>query len=101
MAMTPEERKLLKELDEKVTRLLRVLDVDFIESAKRRVVAPYVKDLGLDAVVSKTGAGSTSGTLRSVSESGSGSYSVANAYAGTITVRDAAGTSYKLGYYTP
>ena len=99
--MTPEERKLLKELDEKVTRLLRVLDVDFIENAKRRVVAPYVKDLGLDAVVSKTGAGGTGGTLKSVSEAGASTYNVANAYAGTITVRDENGTSYKLGYYTP
>jgi hypothetical protein len=99
--MTPEERKLLKELDEKVTRLLRVLDVDFIENAKRRVVAPYVKDLGLDAVVSKTGAGTTSGVLTGVSENGTGSYDVAKAYNGTITVKDVSGTSYKLGYYTP
>lgn len=99
--MTPDQEKLLNELNEKVNKILRVLDVDYIENSKRRIVAPYVKDLGLDAVVSKTGAGTTSGVLKSVSESGSGSYSVANAYAGTITVRDVAGNSYKLGYYTP
>jgi hypothetical protein len=99
--MTPEEKKLLKELDAKVTRLLRVLDVDYIENAKRRIVAPYVKDLGLDTAVSKTGDGGTSDVLTGVSESGASSYNVAKAYNGTLTVQDVSGTSYKLGYYTP
>jgi hypothetical protein len=98
--MSPEQAR-IQELENKVKKLIEVLDVPFIENVKRRCVTPTITDLGLGDAVSKTGAGNTSGVLKSVSEAGSGSYSVADAYDGTITVRDTDGTSYKLGYYTP
>ena len=98
--MSPDQLK-IQELERKVTALIEVLDSPFIENVKRRAVTPVITDLGLDAVVSKTGDADTSGVLRSVNEGGVGTYDVAQAYDGTITVRDAEGASYKLGYYTP
>jgi len=100
MAMTPEEKKEFEELKRIVRNLQGVTDIPFIESAKRNIVNTRLADLGLDEVVSKTGTGNTSGVLTGVSESGTSSYNVARAYNGTITVRDAQGNLYKLGYYS-
>ena len=72
-----------------------------IQELERQAVDPVITDLGLGAVVSKTGAGDTTDVLKAVNEAGSTSYNVAEEYAGTITVKDTSGTSYKLGYYAP
>lgn len=50
--------------------------------------------------ITKDSTSDTTGTLKAVSESGVSSYSVANAYAGTLIVSDLDGNDYKLGYYT-
>jgi hypothetical protein len=101
MAMTPEEKREFEELKRKVDALQRVEDVAFIENGKRRITRPVIIDLGITEVISKETTGTTSGTVRSVNEAGASSYSVADVYDGTITIRDISGATYKLGYYTP
>ena len=98
--MTPDQLKRFEEMEKTLKRIQEVLDVPFIESAKFRIVRPVLKDVGVDAVVSKTGTGTTSGITASVDEAGSGSYTVAKVYNGSITISDVNGNLYKLGYYT-
>jgi len=83
------------ELEEQVRLLTRVENVPFIENAKRRIAIPV-----LGESISKNTTGSTSGLTESVDEAGVSSYSVAAAYSGSITIADAQGNRYKLGYYT-
>ena len=94
--MTPQERQELEMLRREVDNLKRVLDVPFIEEAKRRIVTP---ELQRKKLVTKESSGSTSGILKSVNEGGSSSFSVADAFDGSLTVTDQEGNTYKLGYY--
>lgn len=97
--MSPEDRQRLDTLEQKVNRLLEVLDVPFIESAKRRIVKPYVDSLNLDDAMTLISAGTTAGILQSVNEAGSETYSVAEEFDGSLIITTPAGQSYKLGYY--
>lgn len=94
MSMSPQEKREFEELKRIVRNLQSVTDVPFIAEAKRRIAVPV-----LGEAIIKESTGTTAGTLRSVSESGADSYSVADAYDGTITIEDALGNTYKLGYY--
>ena len=94
--MTPQERQELEMLRREVDNLKRVLDVPFIEEAKRRIVLPEIKRTKL---VAKNTTGTASGMTKSVNEGGSSSYSVADAFDGSLTVTDQEGNTYKLGYY--
>lgn len=93
--MSPEEKNRFETLEKLVQSLLRVENVSFIENGKRRIAAPVLGD-----GVQKFSTGSTAGVLKAVSESGASSYNVAQAFNGTITIEDATGNRYKLGYYT-
>lgn len=97
MAMTPEEKREFEEMKRMVRALSGVTDVPFIENAKRRIAEPAITSA---RVVSKNTTGTTAGVLKSVSEGGASTYSVADQYDGTITIADAEGNLYKLGYYT-
>lgn len=99
MAMTPEEKREFEELKRIVRNLQGVTDVPFIENGKRRIAIPAFESLGITEIITKNATGNTSGVLQGVNESGTSSYSVAGEYIGTITVRDANGNLYKLGYY--
>ena len=99
MAMSEQERREFEELKRIVSTLVRVENVPFIETAKRRIAVPALNDLGLSEVISKNTTGNTSGVTQTVNESGSSSYNVADEYIGTITVSDTDGNLYKLGYY--
>lgn len=99
--MSPQDRQEFERMKKELAAIKSVMDIPFIEEAKRRVVVPEFSRLGLTEIVSKTGTGNTSGVLQAVNEGGSGTYDVPAEYDGTITVRDVDGTSYKLGYYTP
>ena len=99
--MSPEQLQEFNKMKATLEALKGVLDVPFIENAKRRIATPAIIDVGLGEVIVKNSVGGTSGVLRSVDEAGSGTYDVAYPYDGTIIVSDTDGNTYKLGYYTP
>lgn len=94
--MTPEQLEQFNKMQADIKKLMDVLDVTFIENAKRRIATPAILDF---SPLKKESAGGTTGTLKVVSEAGSSSYSVADAYDGVLTVKDPAGNTYKIGYY--
>lgn len=95
--MSPQERLEFQKMQQDIKKIMDVLDVTFIENAKRRVVTPALISF---APLKKESTGGTSGVLRSVNEGGESTYNVADAFDGTITIQDPDGNSYKLGYYT-
>ena len=96
--MSPDQE--FNQMKQDITTIKQVMDVPFIENIKRRAVNPRLVELGLTKAIIKVSEGNTSGVLQSVNEGGSGSYSVAAEFDGTLTVQDADGNTYKLGYYT-
>jgi hypothetical protein len=102
MAMTPEERREIEELKTLVQSLLRVENVPFIESAKRRIAVATIEKYNLEEAVSKFAVGNTSGIVETVTDTNgalSTDYIVAKDYNGSITIEDQEGNLYKLGYY--
>lgn len=94
MAMTPQEQERFERLETLVDSLLKVENVPFIENGQRRIARPI-----LGESIQKESTGGTSGVLQSVDEAGIGTYSVAKAFTGTITIEDADGNTFKLGHY--
>jgi hypothetical protein len=94
MSMSPQEKREFDEMKTKLDALSRVLDVDFIENAKRRIALPVLGDS-----IQKDTVGGTSGTTKFVNEGGASTYDVAKAFTGTVTIKTADGNTYKLGYY--
>jgi len=95
--MSPEIMSEFNRMKEEIRALREVVDVAFIEMAKRRIVVPVMR---AEKFIKKDTTGGTTGTLKVVSEAGSSSYSVADAYDGTITIQDGDGNNYKIGYYS-
>lgn len=100
--MSPEEKREFEELKRIVNTLVRVENVPFIESAKRRIAIATIEKFNLDEAVAKFATGNTSGINETVTDTNgalSTDYLVAKDYTGSITLVDQEGNLYKLGYY--
>ena len=98
--MSPEQLREFNTMKAELEALARVLDVPFIEEAKRRIVKPYIESISLDEFLARVSVGNTSGVLKSVNEGGSATYNVAEAFDGSMIIKGTDGTTYKIGYYT-
>ena len=98
--MSPAQLLEFNTMKAQLEALTRVLDVPFIEEAKRRIVKPYVASISLDEFLARVSVGNTSGVLKSVNEGGSATYNVAEAFDGSMIIKGTDGTTYKIGYYT-
>ena len=93
--MTPEQLAQFETMQRTLESLVRVENVPFIENSKRRIATPV-----LGESLQKDSTGTTTGTTQAVNEGGVGAYTVPAEFDGTITIEDADGNTYKLGYYT-
>jgi len=98
--MSPDQLLEFNTMKAQLEALTRVLDVPFIEEAKRRIVKPYVASISLDEFLARVSVGDTTGVLKAVDEAGSATYNVAEAFDGSMIIKGTDGTTYKIGYYT-
>jgi len=98
--MSPQQLNEFNTMKAQLEALTKVLDVPFIEEAKRRIVKPYVASIGIDEFLARVSVGNTSGVLKSVNEAGSATYDVAKEFDGSMIIKGTDGTTYKIGYYT-
>jgi len=98
--MSPEQKIEFDEMKRTLTAIKEVLDVPFIEEAKRRIVKPYVASISLDEFLARVSVGDTTDLLKAVDEGGSATYNVAEAFDGSMIIKGTDGTNYKIGYYT-
>jgi len=98
--MTPQQLNEFNTMKRQIEQLSKVIDVPFIEEAKRRIVKPYIESINLDEFLARVSVGNTSGVLKSVDEGGSATYNVAEAFDGSMIIKGTDGTNYKIGYYT-
>ena len=98
--MSPDQLLEFNTMKAQLEALTKVLDVPFIEEAKRRIVKPYIESISLDEFLARVSVGSTSGILKAVDEAGSATYDVAKEFDGSMIIKGTDGTTYKIGYYT-
>ena len=98
--MSPDQLLEFNTMKAQLEALTKVLDVPFIEEAKRRIVKPYVASISLDEFLARVSVGSASSILKAVDEAGSATYDVAKEFDGSMIIKGTDGTTYKIGYYT-
>lgn len=90
MSMSPEDRARIEQLEQRLSALERVENVSFVEMLQRR---------GVGSINIQAGADATDTTVAVRDATDTTSETVANEYAGVITIIDAQGNVYRIGYY--
>jgi hypothetical protein len=90
MSMSPQELERMNKLEQLVMSILRAENVSFIESIKRR---------GSGDIQLVDGASATGTTTNVRNAADDGSTTVADEYAGVMTLIDNDGNTYRVGYY--
>jgi hypothetical protein len=89
--MTPEQLKEFEDMKRRLELLERVENVAFFKSLERRLASTLTLTDGAD---------STGTTISVRNAADTGSETVADNYGGVLTLTDARGNTYRIGYYT-
>jgi hypothetical protein len=89
--MTPEEKKEFEDIKRTLASITQVRNISFVAELQRQLTQGFIS---VEDGASTTG---TSIAVRNAADSGS--ETVADNYAGVLTLTDTQGNTYRIGYY--